>query len=560
MIGIDLGTSNSVVSYWDGEQIQLIPNRFGKVLTPSVVGVDDDGKILVGEIAKERLISHPQLTAAAFKRFMGTSKQYKLEKHVFSPTELSSLVLKTLKEDAESHLGEPCTEAVISVPAYFNNIEREATIEAAKLAGLTVQSLVSEPTAAALAYGLHKEIDQSILVIDLGGGTFDVSLLEMFSGVMQVEAISGDNQLGGEDFTQVIIHDCLRKNNLAGELLSAELQAVIYKKAERLKLDLSVEEKSKFSFERDQTLFHYELTVNEYEQLCLPLLKRMRQPIGRVLSDGRIDSKSIDQMILIGGATKNPLIKNYFSRLMKIIPYTQINPDEAVGRGAGIQAALKTQKEMVNELMMTDVCAHSLGVEVVSQGPSGYIPGVFEPIIERNTTIPVSKIKTFWTLKDNQEKVTISVYQGEHPMVKNNLQIGELSINLPPKPADSPVDCRFTYDSNGVLEVIVTDMEGNSNQLIIESHPGKLTEEQLQESLNKMEKLKIHPRDRAENRLLLAKLERAYTEALGEKRQYIQHLIIEFQQTLDKQDDLETQRLSVKILQQLNAMEDGLWT
>lgn len=560
MIGIDLGTSNSVVSYWDGEQTKLIPNRFGKVLTPSVIGVDDDGKILVGEIAKERLISHPQLTAAAFKRFMGTSKQYQLAAHSFSPTELSSLVLKTLKEDAEEYLKEPCTEAVISVPAYFNNIEREATIEAAKLAGLTVQSLISEPTAAALAYVLHKDVDQSILVIDLGGGTFDVSLLEMFSGVMQVEAISGDNQLGGEDFTQMIIQDCLRQNDLAEELLSAELQAVIYKKAERLKIELSSQEKGKFSFEKDQSLFQYELTVQKYEQLCLPLLKRMRQPIGRVLSDGRIESSSIDQMILIGGATKNPLIKNYFSRLMKIIPYTQINPDEAVGRGAGIQAALKTQQEMVNELMMTDVCAHSLGVEVVNQGPNGFIGGVFEPIIERNTTIPVSKVKTFWTIKDNQEKVVFSVYQGENPMVKNNLKIGELVINVSPKPVDTPVDCRFTYDSNGVLEVLVTDVEGNSNQLVIESHPGKLSEEQLQESLQKMTDLKIHPRDRAENRLLLAKLERAYTEALGGKRQYIQQLIIEFQQTMDKQDELETKRLSVKILQQLNAMEEELWT
>lgn len=560
MIGIDLGTSNSVVSYWDGGEIKLIPNRFGKVLTPSVVGVDDDGKILVGEIAKERLISHPQLTAAAFKRFMGTQKYYQLEKHSFSPTELSSLILKTLKEDAEEYLKEPCNEAVISVPAYFNNIEREATIEAAKLAGLDVQNLVSEPTAAALAYGLHKDVDQSILVIDLGGGTFDVSLLEMFSGVMQVEAISGDNQLGGEDFTQVIIQDCLRKNDLAEQLLSAELQAVIYKKAERLKIELSTQEKSKFTFEKEQTLFHYELTIQEYEQLCLPLLKRMRQPIGRVLSDGRIDSKNIDQMILIGGATKNPLIKNYFSRLMKIIPYTQINPDEAVGRGAGIQAALKTQQEMVNELMMTDVCAHSLGVEVVNQSVNGYITGVFEPIIERNTTIPVSKVKTFLTVKDNQNKVTISVYQGEHPMVKNNLKIGEFTSKLPPRPVDTPIDCRFTYDSNGVLEVIVTDVEGNDSQLIIESHPGKLNEEQLQESLKKMKDLKIHPRDRAENRLLLAKLERAYTEALGEKRQYIQHLIIEFQQSLDRQDDLETQRLSVKLLQQLNAMEEDQWT
>ncbi|MHC5216954.1 Hsp70 family protein [Enterococcus sp. LJL128] len=560
MIGIDLGTSNSVVSYWDGEQVQLIPNRFGKVLTPSVVGIDDDGKVLIGEIAKERLISHPQLTAAAFKRFMGTTKHYELGIHSFSPVELSSLILKSLKEDAENYLEQDCTQAVISVPAYFNNIEREATIEAAKLAGLDVQNLISEPTAAAMAYGLHEDKDQAILVVDLGGGTFDVSLLEMFSGVMQVEAISGDNNLGGEDFTQIIVHDCLNKHGLADQVLPAAVQAVLYRKAEGLKISFSSQPKSSFSFEVNQTIYEYELTIQEYENLCLPLLKRMRQPIGRVLSDSHMDIKDINQVILIGGATKNPSIRNYFSRLLKVIPYTQINPDEAVGRGAGIQAALKTQREMVNEMMMTDVCAHTLGVDIISRGPNGYTEGVFAPIIERNTTIPVSRIETFYTVRDNQEKVDFSVYQGEHPMVKDNLKIGELMVSVPPGPGGTPVDCRFTYDSNGVLEVVVTDIQGQTTQLIIESHPGKLTEAELQESLKKMEGLKIHPRDRAENRLLLARLERVYAEALGDKRAYIQSLILEFQHTLDKQNDLEVKRLSAKLQQQLNELEQQLWT
>lgn len=560
VIGIDLGTSNSLAAFWNGDQVELIANRFGTYLTPSVIGVDENNEILVGEIAKQRMVSHPQKSAAAFKRFMGTEKIYQLGSYSFTPIELSSLVLSSLKEDAELFLKEPCDEVVISVPAYFNNIQREATMEAANLAGLKVLNLISEPTAAAMAYGLHKEEDVSILVIDLGGGTFDVSLLEMFEGIMQVEAIAGDNQLGGEDFTQLIIRDCLTKTQLDNETLPAAVHSVIYQKAETLKKELSYQVKSGFEFEKDGTIHSYELTKQQYEKLCEPLLAKMRLPIGRVLNDKKISVEEIDRVILIGGATKDPVARNFLAKLLRTIPYTSINPDEAVGIGAGIQTALKKDHSMVSELMLTDVCSHTLGVESVRELGNEWINGVFTPIIERNTTIPVSKVETFYTVRDQQPKIRFAVYQGESPRVSENLKIGEIIIPLDPAPKDYPVDCRFTYDTSGILEVLVTVKQtGESHQLIIEESPGKLSPTEIQRSLQKLENLKIHPRDRAENRLLTARLERLYAETTGEMREYIQTLLLRFEAVLQKQDDQLVKKEVRELTEVLNNVEKGLW-
>ncbi|MEI5994714.1 molecular chaperone HscC [Candidatus Enterococcus mansonii] len=559
ILGIDLGTSNSLVSFWDGENIQIIPNRFGDNLTPSVVGIDDNGDILVGSIAKERLVSHSELTVATFKRFMGTEKRYQLGSYEFTPVELSSLVLRSLKEDAETFLQKECKEVVISVPAYFNNLQREATVKAAELSGFVVKNLISEPTAAAMAYGFHKKEDQSVLVVDLGGGTFDVSLLEMFDGIIQVEAISGDSDLGGEDFTKLILNDFFKKNELKFNDLTAEDHSMIYKKAESLKKLLTLNTTASFKIELDNKSFTYELAQEEYKELCQVLLKKMRAPISRVLNDARMSINEINQVILIGGATKNPIVRNYLSKLFQKLPFSQIDPDETVGVGAGIQGALKKDRTMVNELMLTDVCAHTLGVNAVSHTSNGYIDGVFVPIIERNTTIPVSKRKTFYTLRDNQKQVEFSIYQGEYPMVKENLKIGEITIKIPPSKENTPIDCRFSYDSNGLLEVNVTDNNGKSSQLIIDSSSGKLTDEQINESLNKMRRLKIHPRDRSENRLLMAKLERLFVEMTGIEREQIQKLIVEFTQVLEEQDEILTKRYTANLKKTIDYFEGDEW-
>ncbi|MBC1737266.1 molecular chaperone HscC [Listeria seeligeri] len=557
-LGIDLGTSNSLVAYWKEDKPVLIPNIFGEFLTPSVVGVDNNGEFLIGKIAKERLTSHPDKTAAVFKRFMGTEKSFYLGNQDFSATDLSSFVLKSLKEDAEKFLGEICTEAVISVPAYFNNSQRKATIDAAFLAGLKVERLISEPTAAAIAYGIHEQEDTTLLVIDIGGGTFDVSILEMFDGVMQVIAIAGNNYLGGEDFTTVIIEDFLIKSSFKKNQLSAEEYASIYKQAEDAKQVVCKAGIGKIVLNENE----YTLTEKHFEKISQSLILKLREPIIQSLKDADLKPVDIEQVVLIGGATKMPIIKSFASKFLGKIPFMHINPDETVGLGAAVQAALKERHESLEEFILTDVCAHTLGVESVRQlSEHRYQEGVFSPIIERNTTIPVSRMEEFSTVYDNQSHVKMVVYQGESRNVKDNLKIGELEITLPPNTKkESVLETRFTYDKNGILEILVKFVAtGEEKQLIIQNNPGALSESELHERLEKLKHLKIHPRDRSENRLLLARADRIYQTSLGGKRKYVESLMIEFQRTIESQDEKKIQIQSEDLKEQLAKLEGVSW-
>ncbi|MBC1573335.1 molecular chaperone HscC [Listeria booriae] len=561
-IGIDLGTSNSVVSYWKNDEAIIIPNVFGNKLTPSVVGIDDNGEILVGEIAKERLLTHTEMTIATFKRFMGTEKKCEIGTHTFTPIELSSFILKNLRLDAENFLGEPCTEAVISVPAYFNDMQRQATMTAAKIAGLEVSSLISEPTAAAIAYGLHKvEEDITFLVVDLGGGTFDVSLLEMFDGVMQVRAISGDNFLGGEDFTKAIMQACLHENNLEEALLSSEEYAMLQHRSELAKQKVSEGATHTISFELEEQWYEYQLTEEKLQSCCEGLFLKMRAPIMRVLRDSDMTVSDLEQVILIGGATKMPLIRTYLSKLLGQFPYVSINPDEAVGLGSAIQSALKDRKEGLSEIILTDVCAFSMGVEVVNEINGEMRDGFFAPIIERNTTIPVSKEQAFYTVSDNQPSITFTIYQGENRLVAENLKIGELAIKIPKGPKNQQVLARFTYDTNGILEVIITiPKTGESKRLVIQNKAHQLTEAEVEAQIATLKNLKIHPRERSENRFLLAKADRLFAENLGNKRKYIEQLIVWFEGELAKQEEFITKKAAKEFHQILNRLEEDMNT
>ncbi|MDU5946911.1 MAG: molecular chaperone HscC, partial [Paenibacillus macerans] len=325
-IGIDLGTSNSLAAYWTEHGPVIIPNSLGKRLTPSVVSLDDNNEVLVGQIAKERMITHPHLTASTFKRYMGTDKTYQLGEHPFSPEDLSSFILRALKEDAEAYLGEAVEEAVISVPAYFNDAQRKATLRAAALAGLHVERLISEPTAAAISYGLHQqESDTRFLVFDLGGGTFDVSVLELFEGVMQVQSIAGDNYLGGEDFTGLLLSHFVETHGIDYANLPTKEKTALIKQAELCKLVLGNENAGEMVFMREgQTL---QLTVNrsQFEQLAAQLLLRLRNPIERALRDASLTPQDLDAVILIGGATRMPIIKSIVSKMFGRLPFSQIN-------------------------------------------------------------------------------------------------------------------------------------------------------------------------------------------------------------------------------------------
>ncbi len=540
IIGIDLGTTNSAVScYIDGEAV-VIPNRLGEHLTPSIVSIDENNQIFVGNIAKERQLTYPDYTASVFKRNMGTKKEYKLGNKKFLPEELSSFVIRCLKEDAETYLNQTIEEAVISVPAYFNDAQRKATKRAGELAGLKVERLINEPTAAAIAYGLHKQkLNTKFLIFDLGGGTFDISILELYKNVMEVRGVAGDNFLGGEDFTQVIVNLFAKANNLNLDELDCKLLASLKKQAEIAKREFLKQKTVTMTCKVNDEILEYKIRTDEYEKACHSLLIRLRRPIERVLNDASIKIKEIDSIVLVGGGTKLPLIRSFVARLFGRVPSSEIDPDETVAVGAAIQAAMKERDSSLKEIVLTDVCPYTLGTNISVQKSNGYYePGHFCPIIERNTVIPVSRVERLYTIHDNQKHLSVEILQGESRLSKDNIYLGELEIDVPSGVAgEQSIDVRYTYDINGILEVEVTVVStGLKKRIVIEKNPGYMSQEEIEKRLKDLSYIKIHPRDKEENKLLLAKGERLYEESIGETRLRIAKAMEWFETILDKQD------------------------
>ncbi|MGY3779557.1 molecular chaperone HscC [Isobaculum melis] len=557
ILGIDLGTSNSAIGYWNGEEAILIPNAHGDLLTPSVVGIDNHDEVVVGKIAKERLITYPEQTFSLFKRYMGTNKTYTIGKHQFTSVDLSAFVLKSLKQDAESYLGEVCDKVVISVPAYFNNLQRQATLDAAKLAGLQVEKLISEPTAAALAYGLQQLGEElSCIVLDLGGGTFDVSILDMFEGIVQVISIAGDNYLGGEDFTKVILQHLLKKCELDFDQLTQSEKGILYKQAEFCKQQLSERNHVEVTFTIQEQAYTYQLTESEWKKLLADLLMKIQHPIIRALQDAKLKPKDFSAVLLIGGATKMPVFRQHMAKFFGKMPYMNLNPDEAVALGAVIQSALLNKNEKFDELILTDVCGYSLGIETAKTVNHQEKSGYFSPIIERNTTIPVSHAYPFYTTHPNQDQLHLKVFQGESMYVKNNILIGEIEFDINPKPSIQEIKVRFTYDKSGILEVIVSLESGEQKVLIIENNVSHaLTPEEIKKRLKMLAKIKIHPRERAEVRLLLEISDRLFEESTAEKRYYIQRATEVFEEAIEQQNERSLQKAMKHFEQQLKEIE-----
>jgi molecular chaperone HscC len=561
IVGIDLGTTNSLISVWDGETSQIICNALGKKLTPSVISIDEDGSVLVGEIAKQRLVTHPDRTMATFKTFMGTRKNIYLADQTFKVEELSALVIKNLIENAQQALNQPIEEAIISVPAYFNNIQRSATIQAAEIAGIKVQRLINEPTAAALAYGL-KVADQelSYLVLDLGGGTFDVSYMEVFDGVMEVHASSGDNHLGGEDFLKIIEQDFYQFNQLKKSDLSLYQQNVVLNHCEQLKINLSSQTMAEFKISLFDTEYSYQLSQQRFEDLSGSLLKKIAQPIEQVLRDARLNIHELDEVLLVGGATRMPMIRKLVTRICGQFPRIDLNPDEIVAKGCAVQAALKSRDQALKEVVMTDVAPYSLGI---ATHPSYQITTedelVFSPIIERNTVIPTSKEQVFYKGDKFQKHIQVKIYQGESRRVADNVFLGEMNERIPVGEVEHhPLFVRFTYDINGVLEVEVKI--GNTDTFsrkIINSKNSKLSQAEMKESLEKISHLKVHPRDLEENRLLLARAEKAFQMALNDTRQYISECTAKFEYILQRQDAKEIAQAKKDFEEVLLRFEKG---
>lgn len=525
-IGIDLGTTNSLIAVWQDGAAQLIPNKFGEYLTPSIISMDENKQILVGKPAAARKTSHPDKTAALFKRAMGSHTHWHLGEESFNAPELSSLVLRSLKEDAEDYLQQPIKDVVISVPAYFSDEQRKHTRLAAELAGLNAD----EPTAAAMAYGLHTQQNSRSLVFDLGGGTFDVTVLEYATPVIEVRASAGDNYLGGEDFTHLLLDEVLKRWNLDKSALTDSDLAALYACVEAAKCASGSPLRMSWLYqERALESTFYD---DELEALWLPLLNRLRTPIEQALRDSRLKPEQIDSLVLVGGASQMPLVQRIAVRLFGKLPYQSYDPSTIVALGAATQAACRLRHEDVEEVILTDICPYSLGVEVNRQG----VPGIFSPIIERNTTVPVSKVETYSTMHPEQDSICVRVYQGESHKVKNNILIDSFDVMLKPNGHIQAIDIRFSYDINGLLEVDVLLEDGKSESRIISHNATSLTTQQIDASRERLQALKIYPRDMLINRTFKAQLEEQWSRALGDEREMLGEIITDFDAALLSND------------------------
>ena len=499
-VGIDLGTTNSEVAIVENGQVRVLPGEDGDLIFPSCVGFSDTGKLLVGREALRQYAAAPERTVKSIKRWMGTEHKTTLGDKEYLPHEVSAMILRALKQRAEKALGSTITQAVITVPAYFTDAQRQATKTAGEIAGLEVLQIINEPTAAALAYDLRSEETEQVVVYDLGGGTFDVSVVEITGEVTEVLASHGNNRLGGDDFDRLLqlhLAALFRKQHGVDVPDDAATQARLLRAAEQLKIDLSSHAfatvREAFLGSKGKTALHLEIEVAraDFEKLIRPLLTETLEAIDRALADANRETDEIDRIILVGGSTRIPLVQEMIEEHLGQTPTDGIQPDLCVALGAALQAGVLVGESV--DAILVDVIPHSLGIAAAVSTPMGIIPGYFSVIIPRNSVVPVSRSHVYSTLLDSQEAVEIEVFQGENALAEENVPLGSFRVeNLPPKPAGGiQIEVHFDFDLNGILTVTTTEKDQGQQGTLVVNNAGiqKLSSHELKQARTNLEAL-----------------------------------------------------------------------
>lgn len=537
IIGIDLGTTNSLASVYTENGVMVIPNSLGNRLTPSVVGLDDDGNVIVGDVAKERLITHPERTAAEFKRTMGTDKTYKLGEEAFSSQQLSSILLRKIVADAKAYLNEDIDEVVISVPAYFDDKMRTATKQAAEMAGIKCERLINEPSAAALAY-LYKHgwKDGTYMVVDFGGGTLDVSIIDSFDSVMEIIAVAGNNHLGGKDINEAIYkHFCL-VNNLQESSLTSEEKAIIYRMSETTKIALSTNPIAVMSVCLNDKEYSLSLDNNALIKIAHESFERLFEPIKKALKDSRLKPTDLEAIVLVGGSCKMPTVASYIEKITGVKPCSDIDPDTAISVGAGVYSGIKRKNQQLKDVVMTDICPFSLGVDCHDMNDDI----VMSFIIDRNSMLPCSQIKSYYAIHDNQTEVNFRIYQGESIIPENNIFLGSLSIACPPTNRNAFIaTCRMTYDINGILVIDVTNKDNVTVSKTLVGNNVKLTEKEIETIKARLDNLRFSDDVDEESQLLISRAERVIEETISYERDFLMNALSVFKLTMNKGNTVE---------------------